>query len=125
MATAAQQLITAEQFLTLPGHPDGLKQELVRGEVVTMCVPGFDHGLIQGQVYAILREFVHANNLGRVTVESGVVTERGPDTVRGPDVAYWSAQRLPLDQRPRISGDGAGLVRGNTVARQPTRKGPR
>jgi Uma2 family endonuclease len=48
----------------------------------------------------LLRHFANAHHLGRVTVESGVVTERDPDTVRGPDVSYWSYERLPADQEP-------------------------
>jgi Uma2 family endonuclease len=100
MATVAQKLITAEEFLKMPEPPDGSKQELVRGEVITMPPPGFRHGVRQGRVYRILDDYVTPRRLGRVTVESGLVTERGPDTVRGPDVAYWSAERLPLDQEP-------------------------
>jgi Uma2 family endonuclease len=100
MATAAQKLITAEEFFRMPNPPDGSKQELVRGEIVTMPPPGFRHGVRQGQAYWLLRNFAMTQRLGRVTVESGVVTERGPDTVRGPDVAYWSYERLPADQEP-------------------------
>src|SRR5262249_410217 len=40
--------------------------------------------------------------IGRVTVQSGLVTEDDPDTVRGPDVAYWSAECLPLDRVPEV-----------------------
>jgi Uma2 family endonuclease len=28
------------------------------------------------------------------------VTEHGPDTVRGPGIAFWSAERIPLDVEP-------------------------
>lgn len=84
----------------MPDPPDGSRQELVKGEVITMPPPGFRHGLRQGRVYSILNEYARSSRLGRVTVESGLVTERDPDTVRGPDVAFWSAERLPLDQEP-------------------------
>src|SRR5436309_2955465 len=100
MATAAQKLITAEEFLLIPDPPDGSKQELVRGEIITMAPPGFRHGLRQGRAYRILDDFATTRRLGRVTVESGLVTERDPDTVRGPDVSYWSYERLPADQEP-------------------------
>jgi Uma2 family endonuclease len=99
MATVAQKPITAEEFFLMPGDPNG-HQELVRGEVITMCRPGFRHGLIQGRVYQKLNDFASAHHLGRVTVDSGLITERGPDSVRGPDVAYWSFERLPADQEP-------------------------
>ena len=37
----------------------------------------------------------------------GLQTEHDPDTVRGPDVAFWSAERLPLDQTPEAYPDVA------------------
>src|SRR5216683_6395094 len=101
MSSVAERLITAEEFAQMPDPPDGSKQELVRGIVIIMPPPGFDHGLCQGRVYGLMDAHARSHHLGRVTVETGLVTERGPDTVRGPDVAYWSYGRLPGDQRPQ------------------------
>jgi Uma2 family endonuclease len=99
MATVAQKPITAEEYYLMPGDPN-LRSELVRGEVVTMCRPGFRHGYIQGRVYRKLDDYATGHRFGRVTTESGLITERGPDTVRGPDVSVWSFARLPADQEP-------------------------
>jgi Uma2 family endonuclease len=55
----------------------------------------------------LLTAHVLATHYGRVTVEAGQVTERDPDTVRGPDVAFWSIERLPLDQTPEVYPDVA------------------
>ena len=99
MSPATTALVTAEEFFALPHPADGSKQELVRGEVVTMPGPGFEPGEVQGNVYFAIKTFLKANPVGRVAVESGTVTERDPDTVRGPDVSYYSAARLPLGQR--------------------------
>lgn len=105
---APKKLLTAEEFAKLPNPIDGSKQELVRGEVVTvMAAPSFKHGIVQLNVAMALKAFAKANNLGRVTVESGLVTEEGPDTVRGPDVAFWSFERLPADQTPDVYADVA------------------
>jgi Uma2 family endonuclease len=101
MVTVAQKLITAEEFAEMPDPVDGSKEELVRGVIVTMPPPGFRHGATQVRVTSILDQFARPRKLGRVTVETGVITERDPDTVRGPDVSYWSAERLPLDQEPQ------------------------
>jgi Uma2 family endonuclease len=101
MSIAAQKLLTADEFARRPDPNDGSKEELVRGVVVTMPQPGFDHGVCQLRTGGLVDAFVRPRRLGRVAVESGLVTERDPDTVRGPDVSYWSAERLPLDQRPR------------------------
>jgi Uma2 family endonuclease len=92
--------MTAEQFLRMPPAADGLKVELVRGEVIAVCRPGFRHGLCQGRVWGLLDQYGRQTGHGRAVVETGIVTERNPDTVRGPDVSYWSVQRLPLDQNP-------------------------
>lgn len=107
MATADIKLITAEEFARMPDPPDGSKTELVRGEVITMTPPGFRHGLCQVAIGAMLFHHARSTRCGRVTSESGLVTERDPDTVRGPDVAFWSAERLPLDQMPNVYPDVA------------------
>jgi Uma2 family endonuclease len=98
MATVTEKLLTAEEFARLPEPPNGWKEELVKGVIVMTPPPRFGHGKIQLAVGSLLRFHVLAQCLGQVTVESGLVTERDPDTVRGPDVAFWSAERLPLDQ---------------------------
>jgi Uma2 family endonuclease len=100
MSTAAPPKLTADEFFRLPEPADGSKQELVRGEVVTMPPPGVRHGLVQTNVACLIQPYVRANKLGRVTVESGVITEEDPDTVRGPDVAYWGVEALPPGPAP-------------------------
>jgi len=101
MATITEKLMTAEEFSRLPSPKDGSKQELVRGVVITMPPPGFEHGTVQVNISSLLNVYVRPRKLGRVTVESGVITERDPDSVRGPDVAFWSKERLPLDIKPK------------------------
>lgn len=100
MSTVAQKLISADEFFRMPEPPDGSKQELVQGEIVTKPPTGYRHGNVQLAIGSILRQFVLAHSLGGVAVESGVRTERDPDTVRGPDVAFWSAERIPLKEKP-------------------------
>lgn len=101
-AVANKKLLTAEEFAKLPNPVDGSKQELVRGEVVTVPPPSFVHGKVQGRVYFALETYNRATKAGQVTVESGVITDTGPDTVRGPDVAFWTFERLPADQVPVV-----------------------
>lgn len=107
MTTTAVKLLTAAEFARMPDPPDGSKEELVRGVIVTMPAPGFRHGEVQLAVGSLLRQYGRSNRNGRVTVESGLQTEFDPDTVRGPDVAFWSAERLPLDQTPEVYPDVA------------------
>lgn len=105
--TTTTKLLTAAEFAARPDPADGSKEELVRGEVITMPPPGFLHGLVQGTVAFLLITFARASGLGRVTVESGTVTEHDPDSVRGPDVAFWSFSRVPADQVPESYPDVA------------------
>ena len=107
MTTATEKLLTVAEFARRPEPEDGSKEELVRGEVVTMPPPGFLHGLVQNAVAFLLTTFARSSKRGRVTVESGTVTEHDPDSVRGPDVAFWSFDRVPADQVPALYPDVA------------------
>lgn len=95
MPTTATRLITAAEYMAMPERNDGLKDDLVRGEIVTMSHPKAEHGLVQGEIYALLRNFVKPAKLGWVMGEVGVQTEFDPDTVRGPDVFFVSIKRCP------------------------------
>lgn len=103
--TAKPKLLTVAEFAARPEPEDGSKEELVRGEVVTMPPPRHIHGLVQGHFYFYLRIWANQYKLGNVTVESGLPTETDPDTVRGPDVAYWSFARLPAERIPEVYAD--------------------
>lgn len=100
MVTAAS-LLTAEEYLLLPD--DGQPTELVRGHIVMMNMPGFDHGAICAKIARHLGNFVDEHDVGRVICnDSGVITGRDPDSVRGADVAFYSYDRVPKGvRRPR------------------------
>lgn len=119
---AEPNLLTAAEFAALPNPIDGSQQELVRGEVVTMPPPGFVHGVVQGNVYFALRQYANRTKSGRVTVESGVITENGADTVRGPDVAFWSFDRLPAEHTPVVYANVAPDLVAEVVSPSNTRK---
>jgi len=103
MATATMSaptaLLTAEQFAQLPD--DGRRTELVKGVVIEMPPPSFNHGKVCWKAGWIVGNFVVPRDLGHIiSNDAGVVTERDPDTVRGPDVAYFSYETLARDARP-------------------------
>ncbi len=86
--------ITADDFFDWPQEP-GSRQELIRGEVVTMSLPGGRHGRIAGKILRRVGNHVEASRLGETyAAETGFLLERDPDTVRGADVAYVSVERL-------------------------------
>lgn len=96
MSTVEQRLLTAEEFQQLPDPPGGVRQELVRGVIVTMPPPGGQHGVCCSRIGRRLAAFVEDGDLGFVASnDTGFISERDPDTVRGPDLSYWSRQRLP------------------------------
>jgi Uma2 family endonuclease len=95
MSTLAPKLITAAEFGRMPDPPDGSKQELVRGVIVTMPPPKAIHGIVQSRIDRRLGAFVDERGLGWIVTESGTILDRDPDTVRGPDVAFYSISRQP------------------------------
>ncbi|QDT16833.1 Uma2 family endonuclease [Alienimonas californiensis] len=101
--TGEERLLTAEEFLTL--NDGGRRSELVKGRVIELSEPGFEHGAISAWLAYLMQGYLLNQNIGRPVVEVGVVTQRGPDTVRGPDAAFYSYERLPADQRPRGYAD--------------------
>jgi len=99
---APSRLLTAEEFVRLP-ETRGL--ELVRGRIVELPMPGFLHGLVCAEIAARLHVFARQNDLGRVLsndshLQVPVEDGSGVDTVRGMDVAFFSWERVPRDERP-------------------------
>lgn len=91
--TAIIQEVTAEDLLRMPD--DGLRYELVRGELKKMVPAGSEHGRIAVRFTWRLAQHVEANDLGAVyAAETGFFLSTDPDTVRAPDVAFVSQQRL-------------------------------
>ena len=85
--------MTAEDLLRF--DEPGARVELVRGELITMTLPGAEHGIIAAEILLLLGSHVRGNGLGRVfAAETGFLLERDPDTVRGADVAFVGQERL-------------------------------
>ncbi len=96
--TTTSDLLTAEDLMRL--HSKGVRGELVRGVLNETIASGVEHGEIVMQLGLLLGNFVVPRRLGRlIGSDAGVLLERSPDTVREPDIAFISAERLPLRQR--------------------------
>ena len=102
MSVVTTPLLTAEEFARRPRPIDGSREELVRGEVVTMPPPGFRHGKVSHAVAYRVSRFLEDHPLGTVVAETGLQTEEDPDSVRGPDVSFWRFERLPADADPEV-----------------------
>ena len=96
MTTAKPKLLTADDLLRL--YSKGVKGELIRGVLHETMASGVRHGKIAMLLGAKFVTHVVPAGLGHVFgSDAGVLLETDPDTVREPDVAYVSAERLPLD----------------------------
>ena len=94
----ASGLITADDLLRLSS--DGVRGELIRGALSETMPTGREHGQIAVRLAARLHNFVEPRRLGVLTAsDSGVWLEHDPDTVREPDVAFFSAEKSPPDER--------------------------
>ncbi|MGE3272323.1 MAG: Uma2 family endonuclease [Chloroflexota bacterium] len=97
--TVNSRLMTADDLWQLPD--DGLRHELVRGELRTMAPPGFSHGRTATRIGRSLDRFAEMHRLGVVmTSEVGFRLTANPDTVRAPDVCFISNERLRETGRP-------------------------
>ena len=104
-AESLAMLMTVDAFLVHPS-PDGLKTELVRGELRVSPPPGGPHGFAATKLVVLLWEHVAPRRLGRVSADGiGYELLRLPRTVRVPDASFVRADRLPAD------GVGPGLLR--------------
>ena len=90
--------LTADDLLRL--YSEGVRGELIRGELCQTMPTGQEHGEIVMNLGTLLRVFIKPRRLGRLTgSDSGVWLERDPDTVREPDIAFFSAEKMPLGTR--------------------------
>src|SRR3954469_3346957 len=101
--------MTAEELLELPD--DGLRHELVEGELRTMTPAGAEHGLVALRIGARILEHVDAPGLGAASAaETGFVLRRGPDTGRAPDAAFVASERLAAARGPGFAELAPDLV---------------
>ena len=93
-------LTTAEDLAAMPA--DDNRYELIRGGLVEMSPAGAEHGELELEMGALMRNHVVPLKLGKVYgAETGFILSRDPDTVLAPDVAFVRADRLTGRRRDR------------------------
>ena len=86
--------MTAEELLRLPD--DGMRHELVDGELRSRAPAGGPHGYDQNVMSFHVNSHIFANALGAgFGAETGFLVGRDPDCVRAPDFAFVPADSLP------------------------------
>ncbi|HEV2146851.1 MAG TPA: Uma2 family endonuclease [Longimicrobiaceae bacterium] len=104
--TAASVAVTADELLRMPD--DGLRRELVRGELREMTPAGYRHGSVAMRIGSHLHVHVEANDLGvAFAAETGFRLESAPDTVRAPDAAFVRKERVDATDDPEGFWPGA------------------
>ena len=104
MSTTTQPM-TADDLWAMPR--DDMRHELVRGELRTMPLSGFDHSAICVHFVALLAQHVKSHGLGVVVgPDTGFIIGRQPDTVRAPDGGFVCIDRL-VEPLPVKFWDGA------------------
>jgi Uma2 family endonuclease len=83
--------MTLEEYMNL--DDDSHRHELIKGELLTMPPPQFEHGRVSANLVLILGLHIRANRLGQICTETGYHLESDPDTVLGPDVSFVSKDR--------------------------------
>ena len=92
-AVTLEAILTGEELFALG---DIGPAELIDGRIIPMSPTGGEHGRVETELAARLREFARQHKLGWVVAgEAGIFTRRNPDRVRGMDVAFISYMRLP------------------------------
>jgi Uma2 family endonuclease len=99
-------LTTADELFVMPD--DGLRYELVKGELRRTPPAGSEHGAVIMNIGTPLGQFVKAHGLGVVFgAETGFKIASDPDTVRAPDLAFIRRGRIPVAGIPRGFWPGA------------------
>ena len=91
---------TVEDLIQTP--KDGLKYELVDGEIV-VSPAGMRHSAVALKIAAAILNFVRPRSLGEVyTADAGIILPNG--NVRSPDVTFVRTSKLPGGQSPESYG---------------------
>ena len=97
-ATQTRTLLTADDLSAMPD--DGMRRELINGELIEMAPASDDHGFVGNELAWRISALISRLGLGR-----GRMAETGfqltLDTVLAPDYAYISYERMAGRPQPR------------------------
>jgi Uma2 family endonuclease len=91
--SVATKLWTIEDLEAL--EDTGACYELLRGELIEMTGPKFQHLFLVGRLLRFVGEFVDLHGLGVVGNNGAFVIGRDPDSLLIPDVAFIRTERIP------------------------------
>ncbi|MPZ23273.1 MAG: Uma2 family endonuclease [Dehalococcoidia bacterium] len=99
MVATSGRMMTADELVVLPD--DGLRHELLEGELLSMAPSSDGQGLVAGTIAVLLGAADLQTGRGRVLVaDTGYRLASHPDTVLAPDVAFLLKARVrPASER--------------------------
>jgi Uma2 family endonuclease len=101
-----KRVTTADELFRMPD--DGLRHELVRGELRSVMPAGSEHGSVGVRLAASLCHYVEGAALGEVfNADTGFRLASSPDTVRAPDLAFVHRDRIEPGSLPKGYWPGA------------------
>jgi Uma2 family endonuclease len=89
----ATKLWTIEDLEAL--EDDGVRYELLRGELIEVPGPKFQHWFLVGRLLRIVGAFVELHGLGMVGNNGAFRIRNDPDSLLIPDVAFVRTDRIP------------------------------
>ena len=102
MVTNPQVRLTVQDYLSIP-EEDENRYELIDGELYMAPAPTWEHQESIVNLASMLRDFVRANELGRV-VTSPVDVYLSDEDVFQPDIVFVSIERLHIVQSSGVHG---------------------
>jgi Uma2 family endonuclease len=101
-----EKIISADEFWEYSqAAEDEMRRDLIEGVIYEISQAGETHGIIAGNIFGFIWNFVRQHSLGRVTAaETGYILHKNPDgkdTVLAPDVGFVGNERLPAQPSPR------------------------
>ena len=106
MSTLSRAQMTADELLQLAD--DGLRHELIQGELTNMPPSGSEHGHETIWIGRIVSTYILEHDLGfSFGAEAGFIIGSDPDTVRAPNFAFIRKERVPGGRLPKGFFPGA------------------
>ena len=101
MAVAPDRLLTYEDYAAFPD--DGIRREIVNGEVYELSAPKVRHQRLVGRLYVALVLYVSEHGGGEVFVSPIDVLLSKHDVVQ-PDVVFVASDRAAIVTEPNLRG---------------------
>lgn len=102
MVTNPHVRLTVQDYLSIP-EEDENRYELIDGELYMAPAPSWEHQESIINLASVLRDFVRANELGRI-VASPVDVYLSDEDVFQPDIVFVSIERLHIVQSSGVHG---------------------